>query len=106
MLLELAASVHRALVLVGTIYLVFAIAIALMFCIAIFFLGRMFVEFIQVRGRRYILCPETGSVALIRIDAIHAAISSVVDDPELQVDDCSRWPEHKDCAQRCLLRIE
>ncbi len=106
MLSGLAYSVHRALVLIGTVYLIFAVAIAIILCIASFFLARMFIEFVQFRGRRQVLCPETGGVAIIRIDALHAAISSAVADPELQVIDCSRWPERQDCRQECVLCIQ
>ena len=104
MLSELASSVHRALVLIGTVYLIFAIAIATILCIATFFLARIFVKFVQFRGRRQVLCPEAGGVAIIRVDALHAAVSSAVADPELQVSDCSRWPEFQGCRQECVLR--
>ncbi len=106
MLSGLADSVHRALVLIGTVYLIFAVAIAIIVCIAGFFLARMLIEFVQFRGRRQVLCPETGGVAIIRIDALHAAVSSAVADPDLQVIDCSRWPERQNCGQECVLRIQ
>ncbi len=106
MLSGLADSVHRALVLIGTVYLIFAVAIAIIVCIAGFFLARMLIEFVQFRGRRQVLCPETGGVAIIRIDALHAAVSSAVADPDLQVIDCSRWPERQNCGQESVLRIQ
>jgi hypothetical protein len=105
MLSELASSVKRALVVIGTIYLTFAVAIAIILCIATFFLLRMSVKFIQFRGRRQVLCPETGSVAIIRINALYAAVSSAVADPELYVSDCSLWPERQGCRQECVLCI-
>ena len=102
MLTELASSVQRALTLIGTVYLIFAVAIVLILCMATFFLVRMFVKFVQVCGDHQVLCPETGRIAIIRIDAVHAAGTSLVDDPELQVSDCTRWPERQDCRQKCL----
>jgi hypothetical protein len=102
MLSELVASFQRALALIGTVYLLLAVAIALALCFAAYFLVRMLVKFVQFRGRRAVLCPEVGSVAIIRIDALHAAISSAVSDPELQVNECSRWPERRGCGQGCL----
>jgi hypothetical protein len=106
MLSGLAYSVHRALVLIGTVYLIFAVAIAIILCIVSFFLARMFVKYVQFRGKRQVLCPETGGVATIRIDALHAALSSAVDDSELHVTHCSRWPERQDCGQECVLRTQ
>ena len=88
----LAYSVHRALVLIGTVYS--------------FFLARIFDKYVQFRGKRQVLCPETGGFATIRIDALHAAVSSPVDDPELHVTDCSRWPERQECGQECVLRTQ
>ncbi len=106
MLSGLAYSVHRALVLIGTVYLIFAVAIAIILCIASFFLARMLIEFVQFRGRRQVFCPETGGVAIIRIDALHAAVSSAVADPDLRVINCSRWPDRQDCRQECVLRTQ
>jgi hypothetical protein len=105
MLSELASSFQRALVLIGTAYLLLAVAIALALCFATYFLVRMLIKFVRFRGRRPVLCPEIGSVAIIRIDALHAAISSAIADPELQVSDCSRWPEFQGCRQGCLSGI-
>lgn len=104
MLSELASSVHRTLVLIGTIYLIFTIAIVTILCIAIVFLARMSVKFIQLLGWHEVVCPETGSVAIIRIHALQAAVSSTVADPELHVRDCSRWPQRHGCSQECVLR--
>jgi hypothetical protein len=104
MLSELASSVHEALVLIGALYLAFAIVTATILCMAAFFLARMSVKFIQFHGWREVLCPETGGVAIIRIDALHAAISGALTDPELHVSDCSRWPQRQGCGQKCVLR--
>ena len=105
MLSELASSVHRAVVLIGTASLILTVAIATILCIGTFFLVRMFVKFVQFRGGRQVLCPETGGVAIIKVDAVHAALSSAVADPELKVRNCSRWPERQGCGQECLLSI-
>ena len=104
MLSDLAATVHEALVLIGTVYLIFAIVTAAILCIVTFFLARMSVEFIRFHGWREVLCPETGGVALIRIDALHAAVSGALADPELHVSGCSRWPQRQGCGQECVLR--
>src|SRR5579872_2583097 len=105
MLWELASSVHRALVVVGTVYLIFAVAIAIIIGLAAFFLLRMLVKFLQFRGPRQVLCPETRSIAVIRIKAFYAAIGSVVADPDLRVSDCSLWPEYQGCREDCVYMI-
>ena len=105
MLSELTSSMQRALTVIGTVYLILTVAIATMLCIATFFLVRMGVEFFRFRERRTLLCPETGHFALVRIGAVRAAVSSLLDDPHLRVRDCSLWPERQGCRQECLLWI-
>lgn len=105
MLWELASSVHRALVVIGTAYLISAVAIAIIICVAAFFLIRMFVKFVQFRCPRQVLCPETGDIGVIRIKAFHAAVTSAVSDPDLRVSDCSFWPEHQGCREDCVYMI-
>jgi hypothetical protein len=102
MISALASLLHRALVLIGTAYLIFAVAIAIVLCSATFSLVRMLVRFFQFRGRHQVLCSETGSVEIIRIHAVRAAVCSAVTDPKLKVSDCSRWPERQRCRQECV----
>ena len=102
MLTELTSSVQRALAIIGSVYLILAVTIATALCIASFFLVRMSVEFLRFRGPHNLLCPDTGDFALVRIDARHAAVSSLLGDPDLRVKGCSRWPKHQDCRQECL----
>lgn len=103
---ELTDSVRQALLLIGTIYLLFTIAIAGILYIATFFIARMMVNFAHLRGEHSVICPETGACAIVRLKALRAAVHSAVNDPELQVSDCSRWPEREGCAQECLLRVK
>lgn len=60
------------------------------------------------RGKRLVTCPETKRPAAVEVDAKHAAASvfSMQDHPDLRLQDCSRWPERKDCGQECLAQIE
>jgi hypothetical protein len=105
MLSELASSVHRALVVVGTVYVISAVAVAIIICVAAFFLLRIFAKFVHFRGPRQVLCPETGSIAIIRINALRAAVSSAVADPDLCVSDWSLWPERQGCREDCVCMI-
>jgi hypothetical protein len=105
MLSELASSVQRALMVIGTVYLTFVVAIAIILCITTFFLVRMFVNFFHFRGRHQVLCPATGSTATVRINALYAAVSGAVADPTLYVSDCSLWPERRGCRQECVQAV-
>jgi hypothetical protein len=105
MLSELSSSLERALVVMGRVYLMVTVAIVVALCIATFFLVRMSVEFVRFRGPRHLVCPQTGSFALVRIGAFHAALTSLLDSPDLRVTSCSRWPDRRDCGQECLRHI-
>ena len=105
MLSELTSSMQRALVILGSVHLILTVATVTALCLTTFFLARMGVAFFRFRGRRKLLCPETGNSAIVRIGALHAAASGLLDDPDLRVIDCSRWPERQDCGQDCLRRI-
>lgn len=55
------------------------------------------------RRPRALICPETGATVDLRIDAAHAAATSVYDQhPHLQVKQCSLWPGRQGCGQACL----
>lgn len=58
--------------------------------------------FRRYRAKRVLRCPETGAVAEVGIDASRAALTSAFGEPQLRAQDCSLWPERKDCAQDCL----
>jgi len=102
MLIELTSSVQRALAIIGSVYLILAVTIATALCLAIFFLVRMSFEFFRFLGPRKLLCPDTGNFALVRIDARHAAVRSLLGDADFRVKCCSRWPKSQDCRQECL----
>jgi hypothetical protein len=58
--------------------------------------------FRRFRSRRMLSCPETGGKAEVGIDASRAAFTSAFGRPQLRAEDCSLWPEKKDCGQECL----
>ena len=58
------------------------------------------------RGEQVIICPETGNTAIVEVDAMRAALTSVVGQPDMRLRECSRWPMKADCGQECLLQIE
>ena len=58
------------------------------------------------RGKRIVTCPETFRREAVDVAARKAAVWSLIGDPKLRLDRCSRWPERHDCGQECLKMIE
>jgi hypothetical protein len=56
----------------------------------------------KYRGTWLVECPETDTCVEIALDTKRAAVSSAVGAPQLQVRQCSRWPDRHDCDQSCL----
>jgi hypothetical protein len=61
--------------------------------------------YVKFRGVRVVTCPETKKPVAVRVDAGHAAVSAAWDHAELQLCQCSRWPERADCGQECTREI-
>jgi hypothetical protein len=51
---------------------------------------------------RQLTCPETGCPVDIVLDPWFAVRQRVIGTDELRVLECSRWPEHRECALECL----
>jgi hypothetical protein len=62
--------------------------------------------FLRMRRGRSVVCPKTGEVAGIRLDAWRAAGGSLVDRSALKVSGCTLWPWKEGCAQNCLKNLE
>jgi hypothetical protein len=63
-------------------------------------------SWLRTRGTRLVTCPETWEPVGVEVDVGRAVITAAGGQAEFQVRDCTRWPEEKDCAQRCLRQIE
>ena len=57
-------------------------------------------SYLRLRGAGALTCPENGRVVGVELDARHAAFTS-----RLRLQNCTRWPEKRDCGQECLSRI-
>jgi hypothetical protein len=62
--------------------------------------------FLRMRGARLVSCPENHCVAAVELDAKDAGLKSFRSGDYLCLQDCSRWPDRKDCGQECLTQIE
>lgn len=56
-------------------------------------------------GAHAIICPETGKQAMVEVDARHAALTSLVGQPNIRLESCWRWPLNQDCGQECLIQL-
>lgn len=57
------------------------------------------------RGKRLVTCPETHKTVAVELDAKEAASEAFKQKPRMQLSECTRWPERKDCGQECLNEI-
>ncbi len=81
--------------------------IAAFVVVAIYFGIRYFVRASQrFSGERVIICPETGKQAMVEVDVRHAALTSLVGQTALRLENCWRWPLRADCGQECLLQLD
>lgn len=85
------------------IYISAAILVSSMVFLFVWIAARAYLRF---RGTRLVTCPETRKAAAVEVDAKHAAFTAPFGKPNLQLIDCSRWPERQDCGQQCLVQIE
>jgi hypothetical protein len=56
----------------------------------------------RLRRPRSVVCPQTASIAGIRLNAIGAAAGAAFDRLPLKVASCTLWPEREGCGQDCL----
>ena len=69
------------------------------------FVGWFARGWLKWRGRRLVVCPESGRGATLHVDALQA-VGEVGERAGLHVKDCSRWPERSDCGQECLADVK
>ena len=72
------------------------------------FLGiRYFVRaYLRYRDSRIIICPGNGEAAIVEVDAVHAALTSALGQPDVRLQNCARWPLHQSCGQECLVQLD
>lgn len=75
---------------VGAIYVLFPLALD---------------AFLQFRKPRTVTCPESNNAASVRFDAGRAAATAVLGATELRMVGCSRWPERRNCEQKCARQV-
>lgn len=83
------------------IVLMAAIAVAVVFEVT-----RALRTYFKFRGKRIITCPENHQPAAVSVAAGKAAVEATVHAPDLELSECSRWPEKASCGQECLSQIK
>lgn len=63
-------------------------------------------QFVKLRGKMLVTCPETQKTAAVEVANGHAAMGAMVNQQHMELNECSRWPERSDCGQNCLHQIE
>lgn len=54
------------------------------------------------RGRKTVICPETGQIVEMEIKAGRAGLLSLFGAAPARVKWCSHWPRKKGCAEECV----
>jgi len=74
--------------------------------IAIVYVARRAWEGLRFRGKMLVTCPETHKPAAVRVNVGRAAVMAMAGRQELELCECSRWPERSECDQACLVQVE
>lgn len=61
--------------------------------------------YIRFHRPKEVSCPQTKEPATVRLDARHAAATSVTGATRLTMLGCSNWPERRDCDRACLNQL-
>jgi hypothetical protein len=68
-------------------------------------LAQVFRTYLKYRGQRVVTCPETHKPAAVHVDAVKAARAAMTGKQGIRLEQCSRWPEKRDCGQECLSQV-
>jgi len=91
----------------GTAMVVFILSLSgLAVCMTAIMSVRGVRAYWQSRGKRLVTCPENHCAAAVKLDAKGAGIRAFRGGIYHCLQDCSRWPEKRDCAQDCLSQVE
>jgi hypothetical protein len=60
----------------------------------------------KLSGHRPVICPQTGLVTTIELNAGHAVAMGILGNPVQKVQSCLRWPAHQNCARQCVAQFE
>lgn len=87
-------------------FVVYLVAAGLLATSLFFAIGYFVREYIRYRDSRIITCPDNGEAAIVEVDAIHAALTSALGQPDIRLQNCGRWPLLQNCGQECLVQMD
>ncbi|HKN24871.1 MAG TPA: hypothetical protein VJX72_08500 [Candidatus Acidoferrum sp.] len=64
-----------------------------------------FRTYLRYRGQRLVTCPETHQAAAVHVNAGKALSTTLIGKQAIRLDQCSRWPEKRNCGQECLSQV-
>jgi hypothetical protein len=67
---------------------------------------KVFHAYLKYRGQRIVTCPENHKPAAVQVDAMRAARLTMAGKQCIQLEQCSRWPEKRNCGQECLSQVQ
>jgi hypothetical protein len=82
--------------------LILAAILAVLIGGSVFGLVLAFRTYLRYRGQRLVTCPETHQPAAVHVNAAKAMTATLIGKQEVRLDQCSRWPEKRNCGQECL----
>jgi hypothetical protein len=85
--------------------LIFATILVVLIGSILFGLGLALRTYLRYRGKRLVTCPETQQAAAVRVNAGKALATTLIGKSEVRLDQCSRWPERRNCGQECLSQV-
>lgn len=60
----------------------------------------------RFKGAKVVKCPESQATAVVAVDAVRFAATSLFARPSLALKDCSRWPARAGCGRSCLTQFD
>ena len=98
MIAEMYAQLQSLLLHIAEMYVFAFVAVAIVLVLAVI-LGT---EFLKFSGSHLLMCPQTHGPALVKIDALHAAIGRIIGERDLRLLGCSRMEASRSCGRECL----
>jgi hypothetical protein len=59
-----------------------------------------------LKSARVVVCPETRQSAPVKVNVFERIMTFLRGCERLELKECSRWPERRDCGQECLLQVD
>lgn len=66
------------------------------------FIPAVVLTFLEYRGARRVLCPDTATKAEVKVAAGRTALTQFFGAAALKIADCSLWPKQSGCRRQCL----